>query len=159
MNILTMVVPVSDQRAEHTANEVNDLSTWYANFVKYSALEYAKHGHPNAYGVVFKRLRESENNAVLSVQDQTLNKFGLMIYCPPREFINDELIDHINNLITSLNGFELLHALDGAPVHFALATGWTLYMYGYDGDTAMFELMVDALAQDVALARPRLQTV
>lgn len=159
MNILTMRMPVSDPSAEHTANETTDLSTWYANFVKYSALEYEKHKHPNAYGIVFEQLRESENNAVLSVQGQTQDKFGLLIYCPPRELLNDELIEHIDSLITNLKGFELLHDLDGAPVHFVLPTGWTLYMYGYDGDTSMFELMVDALAQDVAIARPRLTVV
>lgn len=159
MNILTMRMPVSDPSAEHTANETTDLSTWYVNFVKYSALEYEKHKHPNAYGIVFEQLRESENNAVLSVQGQTQDKFGLLIYCQPRELLNDELIDHIDSLITNLKGFELLHDLDGAPVHFVLPTGWTLYMYGYDGDTSMFELMVDALAQDVAIARPRLTVV
>lgn len=147
MNILVISIP--DQYGDTPTIDAlsTDLSTWYALSVKYTEEEYAKHSHPNAYGVVFSLERSIGNHRLYSVDGESSDRFGLII-CTPDEY-DSEVAETILELADKVSILENTLTPNVGACHFKQPDGWTSYMHSYRGGVNAFLTMLSLVSPEL----------
>ena len=129
------------------------LSTWYANYIKYTEEEYRTATNPNADGVKFTIIETGERYYVLEVDDTeiggtstTSETFGNICFLAPYDYTEDEL----DELVLSYSEFEKEAGLFGAgnPINFDCDESDKVksVLYGYEGNEQQFKTMLRYLA-------------